>query len=103
MLALFAAVGFAPAAAQELEIDIFNGQVIRAPVAVVPFGWDGDGASAPLDVASIIAADLYRSGRFDPKDEEDMLQKPTTGAEVDFDDWTILKVEAVVVGKIVQT
>ena len=103
LLVLLAATGFVPAAAQELEIDIFNGQVIRAPVAVVPFGWEGDGASAPLDVASIIAADLYRSGRFDPKAEEDMLQKPTSGAEIDFDDWTILKVQAVVVGTVEQT
>ncbi len=97
------------AAAQELEIDIYDGQVLRTPVAVVPFGFEsapgfGGNASAPgLDVAAVIGADLYRSGRFDPKDESDMLQKPTTGAEVDFDDWTILKVEAVVVGKIVQT
>ena len=103
LLVLLAATGFVPAAAQELEIDIFNGQVIRAPVAVVPFGWEGDGASAPLDVASIIAADLYRSGRFDPKAEEDMLQKPTSGAEIDFDDWTTLKVQAVVVGTVEQT
>ena len=32
-----------------------------------------------------------------------MLQKPTSGAEVDFDDWAILDVEAVVVGRVRQT
>ena len=32
-----------------------------------------------------------------------MLQKPTVGADVDFDDWSILNVEAVVVGRVTQT
>jgi TolB protein len=32
-----------------------------------------------------------------------MLQKPTSGVEVDFDDWSILGVEAVVVGRLAQT
>ena len=57
----------------------------------------------PLDVAQIISNDLTRSGRFAPIAERDMLQKPTSGVDVDFDDWSILGVEAVVVGKITQT
>lgn len=57
----------------------------------------------PLDIAGVIAADLQRSGRFEPIAEEDMLQKPTTGAEVDFDDWSFVKAEAVVVGRVEQT
>jgi TolB protein len=32
-----------------------------------------------------------------------MLQKPTTGLDVDFEDWSILGVEAVVIGKVTQT
>jgi TolB protein len=51
----------------------------------------------------VVEADLRRSGRFAPIPERDMLQKPTTGIEVDFDDWSILAVEAVVVGKVTQT
>ena len=57
----------------------------------------------PVDVASVIAADLKRSGRFDPMAEDGMLQKPTVGADLDFDDWSILKVEAVVIGRVEQT
>ena len=57
----------------------------------------------PLDVAEVISNDLRRSGRFDPLEETKMLQRPTDGAAIDFDDWTILGVEAVVVGKVVQT
>ena len=72
-------------------------------MAIVPFGWEGNSPAVPLDVATVIKNDLRRSGRFAPTDERDMLQKPTDGSDVDFDDWSILGVEAVVVGKIIQT
>jgi len=87
----------------ELVIEITKGVGQRTPVAVVPFGWEGSGAGAPLDIAGVIAADLERSGRFDAVDENSMLQKPTAGVDVDFDDWSILGVEAIVVGKVTQT
>lgn len=90
------------AAAQKLVIDV-QGVAQPTPVAVVPFGWQGSTPAAPLDVATVIKNDLRRSGRFAPTNENDMLQKPTDGANVDFDDWTILGVEAVVVGKVIQS
>ena len=101
--ALFLIVLFAnPALAQKLVIDV-QGVSQPTPVAIVPFGWEGDAPAVPLDVASVIQADLRRCGRFAPTAENDMLQKPTDGVDVDFDDWTILGVEAVVVGKIIQS
>jgi TolB protein len=90
-------------AAAELQIEITQGAGKRAPVAVVPFGWEGNDVSAPLNVGGVIGADLQRSGRFGPIPEEDMLQKPTAGVDVDFDDWSILGVEAVIVGRVTQT
>ena len=102
-LAFFLTVLFAnPALAQKLVIDV-QGVSQPTPVAIVPFGWEGNAPAVPVDVASVIQADLRRSGRFAPTAENDMLQKPTNGADVDFDDWTILGVEAVVVGKIIQS
>ncbi len=101
-LCVAAAMLVAQSAAAEITIEITGGGVKRVPVAVVPFGWEGQG-EAPMDIARIISDDLYRSGRFEPKAESDMLQKPTAGADVDFGDWTILGVEAVVVGKVIQT
>ena len=86
----------------QLVVEITEG-IKRRPIAVVPFAWEGNTPEMPTDVSSIIAADLERSGRFRTIPEEDMLQKPTTGAEVDFDDWSILDVEAVVVGRVRQT
>jgi len=90
-------------ASAELTIRITEGAGKQTPVAVVPFGFQGDTSQEVLDVAKVIAADLARSGRFAPISEGDMLQRPTTGAEIDFDDWSILGVEAVVVGKLEQT
>jgi TolB protein len=87
----------------DITVEITKGGVARTPVAVVPFGWEGQPADMPLDIAEVIAADLQRSGRFAPIAEENMLQKPTTGAELDFDDWSFVKAEAVVVGRVVQT
>jgi TolB protein len=98
-LLLFVAVR----AEAQLVIEITEYAGKQTPVAVVPFGWEGDGETAPYDIAAVITADLKRSGRFAPIAEGDMLQKPTTGVEVDFDDWSILAVEAVVVGKVTQT
>ena len=89
-------------AVADLEVVITQGGVKQRPIAVVPFGWSGQG-EMPVDVASVIAADLKRSGRFDPMAEDGMLQKPTVGADLDFDDWSILKVEAVVIGRVEQT
>jgi TolB protein len=86
----------------ELTIEITEG-IKRRPIAIVPFGWEGQDANVPLDVSRVISDDLQRSGRFAPIAEGDMLQKPTTGTDVDFGDWSILGVEAVVVGKVTQT
>jgi len=91
------------AALAQVNLTVINGELKRTPVAIVPFGWEGQATEAPLDIADVISADLYRSGRFAPQAERDMLQKPTTGAEIDFGDWTILGVEALVVGKVIQT
>ncbi len=96
------AVLFAAQAGAELVIDV-QGVSQPTPVAVVPFGWDGQSAGMPLDVAEVITNDLRRSGRFAPIEESKMLQKPTDGADVDFQDWGFVGVEAVVVGKLIQT
>lgn len=89
----------APAGA-ELRIEIREGVTKPIPVAVVPFGWEGQGQS-PGDVAAVVAADLARSGRFQPLPRRDMLARPTTGSDLDFDDWRILGTEIVIVGQVI--
>ncbi len=86
----------------ELVIDV-QGVAKPTPVAIVPFGWEGQAPDMPLDIAAVITSDLKRSGRFAPIDESKMLQKPTDGSDVDFQDWGFVGVEAVVVGKVIQS
>ena len=86
----------------DLVIDV-QGVAQPTPVAIVPFGWEGNAPSMPLDVSKVITDDLKRSGRFAPVSEDKMLQKPTDGADVDFQDWSFVGVEAVVVGRVIQT
>ncbi|MDH3401225.1 MAG: Tol-Pal system protein TolB, partial [Chromatiales bacterium] len=87
---------FQPAHA-ELRIEITRGISAAVPIAVVPFGYTGPGAE-PFDVAGVVAADLASSGRFDPMERKDMLEMPSSGAEVDFQDWRLLKAQVLVVG-----
>jgi len=103
LLALSAAVIMTGPALAELTLVITEGVGKRRPVAIVPFAYEGAGQESPLNVADVIAADLNRSGRFAPLDEGDMLQKPKSGADIDFSDWTILNIEAVVIGRVTQT
>lgn len=95
--------GLARQAHAELTIRITQGVGRQVPIAVVPFGFEGAGGADLTQVAEVIAADLQRSGRFAPIDENNMLQKPTTGVDVDFDDWSIIGAEAIVVGRVTQT
>lgn len=87
----------------ELRIEISRGAERAIPVAIVPLGWQGAGAPPPLDIAGIVAADLASTGRFAPLSPQDMPQRPTTGTAVDFPDWKMLGVEALVVGQLSET
>lgn len=89
-----------PAAAQ-LTVQITRGVADPIPIAVVPFGWSAEGA-APHDVAETIRADLERSGRFAPLRRSEMLEFPHSAAAVDAANWRLLKVDYVVVGRLVQ-
>ncbi len=99
LIVLLVATCLAPVAKSELRIDITQGAGQAVPIAVVPFGWEGSGTPS-TDVSGLVTADLTRTGRFAPIPETDMLQLPTTGAEVDFGDWRILGIEVVIVGRL---
>jgi len=83
-----------------LTIEITQGMEGAMPIAIVPFGWEGPSPLAPLDVAGVITADLYRSGRFSPLAEEDFLARPVEGSQINFTNWRILNVDNLVIGKL---
>ncbi|MEP5763462.1 MAG: Tol-Pal system beta propeller repeat protein TolB [Halieaceae bacterium] len=84
----------------ELVIEITEGRDNPTSIAVVPFAWSGWGA-APEDVASVIAADLMRSGQFAPVARADMLSLPTREQDVFFRDWRVTNVEYLLIGRVV--
>lgn len=98
-VALAALLLLSVAARAQLVIEITRGQENAVPVAIVPFGWESTGA-APFDVAEVVAADLYRSGRFAPLDRKTMIDRPTSGDQIRFQDWRYLRTDFIAVGKL---
>src|SRR5688500_9435458 len=98
-LALLTLAVIAPIANAQLVIEITRGQENAVPIAVVPFGWESANA-APFDVAEVVAADLQRSGRFAPLDRKDMIDRPSAGEQIRFQDWRYLKSDFIAVGKL---
>ncbi len=96
LVAMLVAVA-SPARAQ-LRLDITEGVKDAVPVAVVPFG--GQPAGGTDDVAAVVSGDLKLSGRFAPLDRQDMVTRPTSGGQVRFEDWRLLKADYIVVGSL---
>jgi TolB protein len=84
-----------------LDIEITSGVNTAVPIAVVPFAWGGQ-TPPPVDVAGVIGADLTRSGRFKALDPKAMLEKPTEATAVNFNNWQVLKINDLVIGRIKQ-
>lgn len=95
MMWLFACAG----AQAQLVIEITRGQNDAIPIAIVPFGAEG-AALGQLDVAQIVADDLARSGRFAPLDRKDMIERPSSGDQIRFSDWRLLKSNFIAVGRL---
>jgi TolB protein len=86
-----------------LTIEITKGMDGAIPIAVVPFGWSGNAAAAPENIAAIIASDLSRSGRFEPLADQDLVSHPTEASQVQFHNWRMLNVDNLVIGQIKET
>lgn len=80
-----------------LEITISGGGTGAQPMAVVPFSAPADFTT---DLASIVEADLARSGLFAPLPRADMLERPFDATQVDFRNWRTVNVESLVVGQV---
>ncbi len=86
-------------ASAELEIVITGGVNTARPIAVLPFSYEGT-SPLPENISKVISDDLLRSGKFNPINSLNMPQQPKSVAEIDFQAWTDLGVEAIVMGEI---
>lgn len=80
----------------EVRIEITQGVDSARPIGVVTF----KGSQDATDIASIIAADLRNSGKFNPLDRSLLPQQPATAQEVQPAQWSALGVDAVVTGQV---
>ena len=86
-------------ASAQLRIEITESAGVqdRIPIAIVPFD---TGVGLPLDIASIIEADLERSGRFNIIPRDRLPSNPATNSEVTFTDWRNTEIEYLVIGQV---
>lgn len=80
-----------------IEIEITQGGENAIPIAIVPFGWTGEG-DAPEDIAAIVDADLQRSGNFSPLNREDLVALPVSGDVPRFANWRLSGADFLLVG-----
>jgi len=83
-----------------LQIEITKGAEGALPIAVIPFELKGRAVSAPVDVASIVAFDLQRSGKFSPIDREKLIDQPQSLEDVNFKLWKVAGIDHVVIGQV---
>jgi TolB protein len=89
------------AANAQLRIEIRRGVERPVPIAIVPFSWEAaPGRPLPVDVSGVVTTDLAGSGRFAPLPERDMVSRPNLPEQVDIQDWQILEVDVVVIGRV---
>ncbi len=89
-------------ASAAVEIDITRGNFRPVPIAISDFDADNPQATKlGQDVASVIRANLERSGLFKPADPRAHIQSPAQmRVQPRFQDWRVINVDALVNGRI---
>lgn len=96
-IGLFSVYSMASMVYGEIVIDVTASDQAAIPIAVVPFGWES-AASQPEDIAKIVHANLQRSGFFQTMPPSAMPAQPHSMSTVDFNQWSQVKMEHLVVG-----
>ena len=90
---------FSHPASAIVTIEIDQGTGAGIPIAIVPFA-NSAGVQLEEPISSIVQNDLLRSGRFNPLSQDKFLSTPHIRSEVKFNDWRLVKVDYLLVGKI---
>ncbi|MGP1939103.1 MAG: Tol-Pal system beta propeller repeat protein TolB [Arsenophonus sp. ET-DL9-MAG3] len=84
----------------EIRIEITQGTKIAEPIAILPFKFSGIG-DLPVNISKIIISDLQNSGKFNPINQNNILQQSiSTLAEVMPNFWTELGTNTIVIGQV---
>lgn len=94
-------VSMALPAQAAIHIDINTANSEPMPIAITNFvGAAGQEASAGIDIAKVVSADLERSGLFDPLPQNSFIEKITDmNVPPRFGDWRIIKAQSLVTGQ----
>lgn len=98
-LVLVVGVGLSQDARAQLVVDVVSGQNDPLPIAVTDFiGADAD-AEIGANISEVVAADLERSGLFDPINRAAFIQSAADiGLFPRFGDWRTINAQALVTG-----
>lgn len=98
---IFIAAGSAKA---QLEIDITKGNIDPTPIAVPDFlATDSQSRAIGADIASVVRADLERSGLFKSLNPSSFIERQTNiDYQPTFADWRVIKADALVSGQVVR-
>ena len=80
-----------------LTIEITEGVESAVPIAVIPFA----SQTVPVNISTIVNADLERSGYFKMMAEQSMPSRPSKAAEVNFKEWQTLGQNYLVIGQVI--
>jgi len=97
--AIFALAVVAFNAKASLEIVITEGVDSARPIAIVPFTFIGQNQPTQ-NISQIVAADLMRSGKFNPVNVMRMPQQPQNSSQFNAAAWAKTGIEAVVMGTV---
>ena len=99
MKKLLLAIIFTNSLMSELVIEITQGTEDPFKVALVQFGGN---AEISEELSQIIKADLKRSGEFNVFDENNLLSVPSNESEIVFNDFRILNIDFLIMGKVIE-
>ncbi len=96
---LVSALMVSTSAVAQVEINIDGGVEQGTPIAIVPFKV-ADGVELEHQIHSIVANDLYSTGKFEPIPSEKFLTLPSKIEEVRAKDWRLINAQILVFGEI---
>ncbi len=83
-----------------LKIEITDGVEGAMPIAIIPFDRKGVPGPIPFKVTDIISADLQRSGKFSPIEEQKLISRPQSQQAMNYKLWRLASIDHVVIGQV---
>ena len=92
-------LGMAQPAQAAIELDVTRGTIQPLPIAIPAFVAGGTDAQLGSDIAGVVAADLQRSGLFQPLNPSSFISGVSDPNQPpNFGDWRIINAQALVTG-----